>query len=240
MQTHRTANIAPLRAKTWNTYNAEHHNTDCYIIPLFSLPLTVVFFMLSLAVVYHSTFGHTKKLAEAAALGICSVPDTSVVLIPAEEAHERWDELNAAAGIIFGSPTYMGAISAEFKQFMDKSGQMWLKQRWKDKLAAGFTTSGSYSGDKLAVLQQLAGFAAQHGMIWVSLGLPPGDSSEDGANTHVLNRLGSYLGVMARSVNDRPEITPPQGDLDTTAFLGKRIAEFAHRMASGTVPLSTN
>lgn len=189
--------------------------------------------MISLAVIYHSPFGHTKKLAEAVLRGAEAVPNTTVHFISADEAHEHWDVLNAADAMIFGTPTYMGAVSAGFKEFMDKSGNLWLKQLWKDKLAAGFTTSGSYNGDKLAVLQQLSGFAAQHGMIWVSLGLKPGDSPEDSANTHVLNRLGSYLGAMARSVNDSPEVTPPQGDLDTAEYLGRRVAEMAHRFSTG-------
>ncbi|TAE31188.1 MAG: flavodoxin family protein [Candidatus Kapaibacterium sp.] len=190
------------------------------------------FTTISIAVVYHSAFGHTKKLAEAVARGAAQPVNSHVHLIRAEEASEHWDTLNAADALIFGSPTYMGAVSAGFKDFMDKSGNLWLKQRWRDKLAAGFTTSGSYNGDKLAVLQQLAGFAAQHGMIWISLGLKPGDAEEDGANTHVLNRLGSYLGAMARSVNDSPEVTPPQGDLDTAEFLGKRVAEMVYRFKS--------
>ena len=46
---------------------------------------------------------------------------------------------------------------------------------WKDKIAAGFTNSGSRSGDKLATLIQLALFAARHGMHWINLGLPPGE-----------------------------------------------------------------
>jgi len=45
-----------------------------------------------------------------------------------------------------------------------------LEQRWKDKLAAGFTNSAGMSGDKLLALQQLAVFAAQHGVIWITLG----------------------------------------------------------------------
>jgi multimeric flavodoxin WrbA len=185
--------------------------------------------MLRLVVVYHSNYGHTRKLAEATADGARSVENASVSLIPAEEADGRWEDFAQADAIIFGAPTYMGAVSAGFKEFMDKSGQIWLKQGWKDKIAAGFTTSGSFNGDKLAVLQQLCGFAAQHGMIWVSLGLKPHDSPEGESSPDALNRLGSYLGAMARSTNNSPEITPPKGDLDTAAHLGRRVAEIAQR-----------
>ncbi|MCU0424789.1 MAG: flavodoxin family protein [Candidatus Kapabacteria bacterium] len=195
--------------------------------------------MLTVAIVYHSGFGHTTKLAEAATKGAESLAGTTAYCFSTDDIDAAaWQVLNSADAIIFGAPTYMGAVSAGFKDFMDKSGKLWLDQKWKDKIAAGFTTSGSYSGDKLAVLQQLAGFAAQHGMIWISLGLKPGDSPEDGANTHVMNRLGSYLGAMARSTSDSPEVTPPKGDLDTAYYLGRRVAELTQRFKTGTKALA--
>ncbi len=40
----------------------------------------------------------------------------------------------------------MGSVSGPFKTFMDASSRVWLEQKWKDKLAAGFTISGSFSG----------------------------------------------------------------------------------------------
>ena len=71
------------------------------------------------AVVYHSGYGHTKKQAEAVAAGAASVAGAKVALIPVEEAEARAEELNAADAIIFGAPTYMGGVSAQFKTFMD-------------------------------------------------------------------------------------------------------------------------
>ncbi len=56
---------------------------------------------------------------------------------------------------------------------MDGTSEIWALQSWRDKLAAAFTHSAAPSGDKLGTLTQLAVFAAQHGMIWVGLGLPP-------------------------------------------------------------------
>ncbi len=54
----------------------------------------------------------------------------------------------------------MGSASAQFKAFMDASSKVWYTRDWKDKIAAGFTTSASQSGDKLNTLIQLAVFAA--------------------------------------------------------------------------------
>ena len=59
-----------------------------------------------------------------------------------------WETLAAADAIVFGSPTYMGNVSWQFKSFADASSKPWYGQAWKDKLAAGFTNSASINGDK--------------------------------------------------------------------------------------------
>lgn len=179
------------------------------------------------AVVYHSGYGHTKVQAEAVARGAADVNGVEAVLIPVEEAAARTDELNAASAIIFGAPTYMGSVSGQFKSFMDGTSRIWTAQGWKNKLAAGFTNSASQSGDKLNSLVQLAIFAAQHGMVWVSLGLLPGNNTSKGSPED-LNRLGSYLGAMAQSNGDEgPEKGPTRSDLATAEHLGRRVAERA-------------
>ena len=136
--------------------------------------------MTKIAVVYHSGYGHTGVQAEAVARGAGKVPDTIVTLLTAEEA-QKWELLADADAIIFGSPTYMGSAAAEFKKFMEASSKLWYTRDWKDKVAAGFTTSASQSGDKLNTLIQLAVFAAQHGMIWVGQDLLPGNNSSTGS-----------------------------------------------------------
>jgi hypothetical protein len=52
----------------------------------------------------------------------------------------------------------MASVSAPFKAFMDATSNEVMAKgfAWKDKIAAGFTNSGSRSGDKLASLIQLA------------------------------------------------------------------------------------
>jgi hypothetical protein len=121
----------------------------------------------------------------------------------------------------------MGSASAQFKAFMDSTSAVWALQGWRDKLAAGFTHSAAPSGDKLGTLMQLAVFAAQHGMIWVGLGLPPTYAGLD-PGVDDTNRLGSHLGAMAHS---RPGGggRVPESDLATAELLGKRVAQAAQR-----------
>jgi multimeric flavodoxin WrbA len=188
--------------------------------------------MSNVAIVYHSGFGHTKVLAEAVALGARSVEGTNVALIPVEEAEARAADIDAADAVVFGAPTYMGSVSAPMKAFMDWSSKAWAAGRWRNKIAAGFTNSGSLSGDKLNTLVQLAVFAAQHGMIWVSLGLMPGNSTSTGSADD-LNRVGSFLGAMAQSNTDEgPDIAPIESDRDTAEYLGRRVAEVAQAFAA--------
>ncbi len=185
--------------------------------------------MSEIAIVYHSGYGHTKRQAEAVSDGAKNVSGTGVHLIPVEEVDQYWQTLAQADAIIFGSPTYMGAVSAPFKTFMERSSKVWAKQGWKDKLAAGFTNSGSQNGAKLATLEQLAMLAAQHAMIWISLGLLPGNNSSTGSRDD-LNRLGAYLGAMAQSnVDEGPDKWPLASDLETAKHLGTRVAEIAKR-----------
>jgi NAD(P)H dehydrogenase (quinone) len=185
--------------------------------------------MSHVAVVYHSGYGHTAEQAKAVARGAGKVAGTKVTLLTAEEAQQQWDVLKAADAIIFGSPTYMGSASAPFKAFMDASSKAWFTQDWKDKIAAGFTNSGSQSGDKLSTLTQLAVFAAQHSMIWVGMGIMPGNNNSKGS-VNDLNRIGSFLGAMAQSnVDQGPESGPIPSDLLTAEHLGERVATTANR-----------
>lgn len=187
--------------------------------------------MTTVAIVYHSGYGHTQKQAEAVAEGVGRVAGAKAVLVPVAEAEARIEEINAADAIVFGAPTYMGSVSAPFKAFMDFSSKVWYGRGWANKIGAGFTTSASQSGDKFNTLVQLTTFAAQHGMIWVGLDLLPGNNNSKGS-VNDLNRLGSFLGAMAQANADEgPDAGPIKSDLETAALLGKRVATVTKQYA---------
>lgn len=175
----------------------------------------------SLAIVYHSPYGHTAKVAKFIAQGALEV-GVNVHVMSIEQLD--WTLLDQADGIVFGSPTYMGSVSGAFKMFMDSSSKRWKNRNWQGKLAAGFANSGGLSGDKLAVLQQIHLFAMQHGMLWAGLPLLPTGHSEND-----LNRLSSCLGLMTQSDNAPADVTPPQGDLDTAQWFGRYLATWLQR-----------
>ncbi|MFZ5609303.1 MAG: flavodoxin family protein [Pseudomonadota bacterium] len=190
----------------------------------------------AIAIVYHSGYGHTAKQAQAVAEGARRVAGAKVDLIGVEDLGDdapAWATLDAADAIIFGAPTYMGGASAPFKAFQDATSKRWMSQAWKNKLAAGFTNSGSHSGDKLNTLVGFVILAAQHGMHWLSLGLMPGNNSSQGSPED-LNRIGAYLGAMAQSnIDAGADLAPPKADLETAAHLGERVAKAAIRWRAG-------
>jgi NAD(P)H dehydrogenase (quinone) len=180
--------------------------------------------MNKVAIVHHSGYGHTARQAEAVRDGAAAAGAEATLYSVTDLTDAHWDELAAADAIIFGAPTYMGSVSAPFKAFMDASSKVWFTQGWKNKLGAGFTNSASQSGDKLNSLVQLAIFGAQQGMLWVSAGMMPGNNSSKGS-VNDLNRLGSYIGVMAQSNADQGADAMQESDLATARELGRRVAQ---------------
>lgn len=194
----------------------------------------------TVAIVYHSGYGHTARQAAAVWRGANAVEGVDAKLYAVEGADAPWAELTGADALIFGAPTYMGGQSAQFKAFQDATSRTVFAAGglWRNKVAAGFTNSAARSGDKLATLQQLAVFAAQHGMHWVNLGLPPGNNASTGSEND-LNRLGFFMGATAQSNADEPpELAPPQADLLTAEHLGRRVAEVTLRLMHGEAALA--
>ena len=191
--------------------------------------------MQAIAIVYFSAGGHTHLMAEAIAAGVQKAGHQADLLrITAEQITDgRWQDaammetLNAADAIVFGSPTYMGGVAAQFKAFIDAASESWFAQLWKDKIAAGFTHSGSLSGDKQGTLLYLAINAAQHSMTWVNVGDMP---SQYVGKTDGVNRLGSFMGVMGQTdPGDEDAVAIDEGDRLTCVSFGQRIAEATHR-----------
>lgn len=191
--------------------------------------------MTIVSIVFFSGSGHTAKLAEAVASGVCAIPDTNVQLLPiqGEDIHagrfkndSLLAQIDASDAVIFGSPTYMGGPAAQFKAFADATSERWSRAAWKDKIAAGFTVSAGPSGDKLSTLEYFMTVAMQHGMIWVGLAELP-------FNDRGINRLSSYSGVMGQAFTEPPDVAPNEADKLTAELLGRRVATVAARWRRG-------
>ncbi|MGA0150341.1 MAG: flavodoxin family protein [Luminiphilus sp.] len=187
----------------------------------------------SIAVVYHSGYGHTEVIAEAVAEGARSVEGVTVSVVTAGEIETPdsagLTQLDSADAMIFGAPTYMGSASAVFKTFMEATSTRWMEQKWADKLAAGFTNSGSMNGDKQNTLIEFFTFSMQHGMAWVGLGQMPGNNHSGGSESDT-NRLGASIGCMSQAnVDQSGDVAPPEADRETARLFGARVARAALR-----------
>jgi multimeric flavodoxin WrbA len=179
--------------------------------------------MTSIAIVYHSGFGTTHQLALAIKEGAKLHGETKVNLYRILPEHiqggrfiasEILNSVSKADAIIFGSPTYMGSVSAQFKAFADASSEIWSTSSWSNKIAAGFTIGSHYSGDQLSTIQYFQILAGQHGMLWAGL------DNKGLQENNVINPSGAQSGLITCAQNN--EVI--SDDLQTAQYLGKRIA----------------
>ena len=183
--------------------------------------------MSSIVIVHHSGYGHTKKVAEA----VAEASGGTLITIDAEGNLPAggWEQIAAAQTIVFGSPTYMGGPSWQFKKFADASSKPWFTQQWKDKLAAGFTNSATLNGDKLSTIHYFFTLSQQHSMLWVSTGMMPSNAKAHTRDD--INNLGGYAGLIAATPSDASVDEMIPGDIATAKVFGRRIAEVTAKFA---------
>lgn len=176
--------------------------------------------MAKIAVVYHSGYGHTQRIAQTVAEGA----DADLLAIDADGnlSEADWATLGEADAIVFGTPTYMGGPSWQFKKFADASSKAWFTRAWQDKFFAGFSVSASLNGDKGQTLAYLNTLAAQHGGLWISLGMLP--ANQLSATRNDVNNLGGSVGLLVQAPSDAGADKIPQGDVDTARKFGERVA----------------
>ncbi|MCK6262972.1 flavodoxin family protein [Vibrio sp. ZSDE26] len=185
--------------------------------------------MSKIAIVYFSQTDITGQLANAIASGIEQQNNVKILShrIKGSEIIEGrfvnsnlMEELADCDAILFGSPTYMGGVAAQFKAFADASSDSWSHQKWANKIAAGFTSGGALNGDQSCTLQYMQTLASQHGMIWLGL--------DKITNTGIqgLNRLGTQTGIVSQGIDG--SVHP--SDVATAEYLGRRVAELVLRL----------
>jgi len=157
--------------------------------------------MARVLVVYHSQTGNTKRMAEMVAEGatgagadvaLKSVAETSV------------DELLDYDGIVAGSPTYYGLLSAPLKKLFDESVK--FHGQLKGKVGGAFTSSGVVGGGNETTILSIVQAMLVHGM--VVQGAPSG---------------GHYGAVAISKPDERAE--------QSARALGERVAELAAKLS---------
>ncbi len=181
--------------------------------------------MAHVAVIFHSGYGHTQRMAQSVAQGA----NAELIAIDADGnlPDGGWEALAAADAIVFGSPTYMGSVSWQFKKFADASSKQWYAQTWKDKLFGGFTHSANANGDKHSTLHYMITLAMQHSGIWVGTGLHY--NTTKASQRGDVNYLVSSAGPMGQTPGDASAGEMNAGDLETARLYGVRMASLAAR-----------
>jgi len=183
--------------------------------------------MRNIVIVYHSGYGHTRKVAEAVAAGSRG----TLLAIDAEGnlPEGGWERLAAADAVVFGSPTYMGGPSWQFKKFADASSKAWFHKQWRNKIAAGFTNSATLNGDKFSTINYFFTLSQQHGMFWVGMGMHAPNAKASTRDD--INNVGGYAGLMTATPSDASADEMVPGDLSTARAFGERLVEALQKVA---------
>jgi len=182
--------------------------------------------MTKILVLYHSRLGSVEKLASLIARGVESIEAT----IEADESsvpksgapYASLDDLKTCDGLILGSPTRFGNMSAEMKHFLDSTSSIWMSGDLQGKPAAVFSSSSSMHGGQESTLLSMMNPLLHHGMLIV--GIPYSEKALSKTSTG-----GTPYGAthVAGSNNQNP-ISDDEKTLSIA--LGKRVAEIASRL----------
>jgi NAD(P)H dehydrogenase (quinone) len=147
--------------------------------------------MSKILIAFYSMYGHIWKMAEAVAEGVGDVPGCEAVLmrvpetlseeilgkmgaIEAQKKMEhipvaRVDDLAAADGVIFGTPTRFGNMCGQMRQFLDATGQLWIKGTLVGKVGSVFASSATQHGGQESTILTFHATLLHQGMVVVGL-----------------------------------------------------------------------
>lgn len=144
---------------------------------------------MQILILYYSKGGNTRRLAEAIADGVNSVPGVNSLLKKTEEVTN--DDFLESDGIIAGSPVYFGVMAAQLKKIFDDF--VGIRKKMEGKVGAVFTTSGDPTGGKETTMMSIIQCLMIYGMVIVGdpmsatghygtacVGIPDTDTLENG------------------------------------------------------------
>ncbi len=126
------------------------------------------------------------------------------------EADAEW-----ADGIVFGTPTRFGSMTAELKAYIDSLGGLWFKGALVGKAGSAFASTSTLHGGNEMTITALYAPMAHLGLILVPTGYAD----------PALFKAGTPYG--ASSVSGNTSAPPSADDLEVARFQGKRVARIA-------------
>ncbi|KAI2783866.1 putative benzoquinone reductase [Daldinia loculata] len=142
-----------------------------------------------IAIVYYSTYGHVRQLAEAEKRGIEKAGGTvDLFQIPETLSKEVLAKLNAPGpaadvpvlsdpatlesydGFLLGIPTRYGNFPAQWRVWWDQAGKQWQSGAFHGKLGGLFISTASLGGGQESTALAAMSTFAHHGIIYVPFG----------------------------------------------------------------------
>jgi len=117
--------------------------------------------MVKILIVYDSKTGNTEQMAYAIAEGAKQVEGVEVTVKRVDNT--KLEDLLNADGIIIGSPTYYGQMSAKIKDLIDRTVE--IHGKLEGKVGAAFTSSGGIGTGAETTLLSIIQAMLIHGMI---------------------------------------------------------------------------
>ena len=201
---------------------------------------------MKILIVYYSMYGHIHRMAEAMAEGVKEVKGAEAVMrrvpetLPEEvlqkmgalEAQKAFahvpickvDELASADAIIFGTPTRFGNMCGQMRQFLDATGQLWVKGALVGKVGSVFTSSATQHGGQESTLLSFHITLLHQGMIVVGL---PYAFQEQMRIDEITG--GSPYGA-STIAGTKGERMPSANELASARFQGKHVATIASKL----------
>lgn len=146
---------------------------------------------MKMLIIYYSSYGHIRTMAEAAAAAALEVPGVEVVLrrvsetlsddilgkMGALEASKAQgavpvvtiEELAEADAVLFGTPTRFGNMTAQMRQFLDSTGGLWMKGALVGKPGGVFVSSATQHGGQESTILSFHTYLLHQGMVVVGL-----------------------------------------------------------------------
>ena len=197
-------------------------------------------------VVYYSMYGHIHHMAEAIADGVKSVagaeaemrrvPETlpqevleKMGAVEAQKAFEQVpictvDELSTADAIIFGTPTRFGNMCGQMRQFLDATGQLWMKGSLVGKVGSVFVSSATQHGGQESTILSFHISLLHQGMVIV--GLPYAFQGQ----MRIDEITGGSPYGASTIVGGQGERMPSENELEAARFQGKHVATITAKL----------
>lgn len=201
----------------------------------------------NIQVIFYSMYSHIYKMAEAVGAGAREVegaqvdiyqvaelmPEATLERMGAKAARQAFAhvplatvaQLPEADAIIFGTPTRFGNMCAQMRNFLDQTGQLWLKGSLIGKVGSVFTSTGTQHGGQETTITSFHTTLLHHGMVIV--GVP---YSEQGlVNMKEITGGSPYgAGTLAGGDGSRQ---PSENELSIARFQGKHVTQIAKKLA---------